>query len=224
MLKLLQIFKVTKDVFLFFLGKFRGLFVQGHYGIKPGYRHRKKELHWDDTNLTDECQKEVYEWARFYLEKNGYKNVLDIGCGSGFKLMHYFSDCNTVGVEVEATYTYLKQKYPDRNWINAAQPDRIPKKTDLIICADVIEHLLNPDELLQLIESIDFEILFISTPERKMYRGWTDYGPPQHIYHVREWNAKEFRRYIAPHFEILSHQITNIDDATQLLICKKKIK
>jgi 2-polyprenyl-3-methyl-5-hydroxy-6-metoxy-1,4-benzoquinol methylase len=215
-------FRHTKAIFLYILGKFRGWFVPGEFAIKRGYRHRNKELHWDDTSFTDECQKEVYELARFYLDKYGYKNVLDIGCGSGYKLIRYFSDCNTVGVEVKATYEFLKQKYPDRTWINAAHVNQIPPKTDLIICSDVIEHLLNPDELLKLIGKIDFEILFISTPERISCRGWHDFGPPENVHHIREWNAKEFRHYIEPHFDIISHQITHVEDATQLLICKKK--
>lgn len=216
-----QLVKTIKAVILYVLGKFRGLFMPGYFGIKRGYRHRKKEIYWNDTNRTDENQKEVYELASFYLHKYGYKNVLDIGCGSGFKLIQYFSDCNTVGVEVEGTYEFLKQKYPERRWINVSDVDKIPKHTDLIICADVIEHLLNPDDLLKLIASINFDLLFISTPERKICRGWLDYGPPQHVYHVREWNATEFRSYIGSHFDISSHQITNMEDATQLLICTK---
>lgn len=217
-----QLVKTIKAIIWYILGKFRGLFMPSYFGIKTGYRHRKIELYWDDTTCTDEYQKEVYELARFYYDKFGYKNVLDIGCGSGFKLIQYFSDCNTVGVEVEATYEFLKQKYPERRWINVSNIAEIPQNTDLIICADVIEHLLNPDDLLKLISSIEFDLLFISTPERKIYRGWLDYGPPQHVHHVREWNATEFKRYIGSHFEINSHQITNVDDATQLLICKKK--
>ncbi|WP_207515405.1 class I SAM-dependent methyltransferase [Longitalea luteola] len=217
-----QLFKVAKAIFLYILGRCRGLFSTSSFGIKGGYRHRKKEVYWDDTSFTDECQKEVYELARFYLDKYGYKNVLDIGCGSGFKLLRYFSDCNTAGVEVDATYKFLKEKYPDRVWINADQAGQMPQKTDIIICADVIEHLINPDDLLKLIKDIHFELLFLSTPERKICRGWLDYGPPANIHHVREWNAKEFSRYIAPHFDILAHMITNVADATQLLICKRK--
>ena len=73
------------------------------------------------------------------------------------------------------------------------------------------------------IGKVDFGILFLSTPERNLVRGWYDYGPPENVCHIREWNAKEFRRYVAAHFEIISHQITHVEDATQLLICKKKL-
>lgn len=207
---------------LYFLGKARGVLAPGRFGIKRGYRHRKEEIFWDDTPHTDECQKEVYELARFYLDKYGYKQVLDIGCGSGYKLMQQFAEYPTVGVEVGTTHAFLQQKYPDRVWVNAAQPDEIPRQTDLIICSDVIEHVVDPDEMLQLISKIDFKLLFLSTPDRDLVRGWYSYGPPENKCHIREWNTKEFRRYVARHFDIISHQITHVEDATQLLICKKK--
>lgn len=219
-----KIFRRLEVTILYFIGKLQSLFYPSEYEIKRGYRHRKKEIYCDDTPHTDEYQKEVYELARFYLDKYGHKNILDIGCGSAFKLMKYFSDCNTVGVDVDKTYEFLKKKYPDRIWVNAAQPDQIPKKAEIVICSDVIEHLANPDTLIELIKSIDFELLFISTPERNLVRGWYHYGPPDNFCHVREWNAKEFRRYISPHFDIVSHQITSIEDSTQLLICIKKGK
>jgi len=217
-----KIFRRFEVTILFFIGKFESILYESEYYIKRGYRTRKKALHCDDTQHTDEYQKQVYELAGFYLKKYGYKNVIDIGCGSGYKLIEYFSDCNTVGVDVEQTYQFLKQKYPDRVWIDAANPKQIPKNTDIIICSDVIEHVTDPDTLLELIKGIDFKVLFISTPERDFVRGWYHYGPPDNECHIREWNAKEFRKYINVHFDIISHQITNIEDATQLLICVHK--
>lgn len=219
---LYKAYRRLKFTGLYFLGKCRGLWARSEFGIKSGYRHRKAVIHWDDTPYKDEYQKEVYELARFYLDKYGYKRVLDIGCGSGYKLLHNFSDCHTVGVEVGSTYAYLIQQYPDRTWVEASQTTQIPSQTDLVICSDVIEHVLNPDELLQLIAGIDFKLLFLSTPERDLVRGWQSYGPPGNFCHIREWNAREFRQYVGSWFTILSHQITHVEDATQLLICKKK--
>jgi 2-polyprenyl-3-methyl-5-hydroxy-6-metoxy-1,4-benzoquinol methylase len=216
-----KIFRRVEVTILYFLGKIRAVYSESKYEIKRGYIHRTRSLYFDDTPLKDEYQKEVYELARFYLDKYGYKNVLDIGCGSGYKLLQFFHDCNTVGTDISPTYEFLTTTYPDRIWVNALQIEKYPAATDMVICADVIEHIVNPDELLTLIRKIDFRILFISTPERSMVRGWYDYGPPENICHVREWNAKEFRRYIAKHFQIVSHQITNVEDATQLLICIK---
>jgi SAM-dependent methyltransferase len=221
---LLKTFKWIGVLSLFFIGKCRGLFVPGKFGIRKGYRYRKKEIHWDDTPYKDEYQKEVYELARIYLDRYGYKEVLDVGCGSGFKLLQYFSDCNTIGMEVSTTYDFLRQQYPNRNWINVTHPEQLPSRTDIIICADVIEHVTNPDGLLKMIDKIDFEYLFLSTPERIMARGWYDFGPPQNVCHIREWSAKEFKQYVEGFFTVISHQITHVEDATQLLICRKKAR
>jgi SAM-dependent methyltransferase len=217
-----KVFRRIEVTFLYITGKLRALFSHSRYNIKRGYRHRDKAVYFDDTALKDEYQREVYELARFYLNKYHYTNVVDIGCGSGYKLLQFFSDYDTTGIEVSPTYEFLLAKYPGRKWINALHKEQYPSVADVIICADVIEHLEDPDELIETISNMEFKFLFLSTPERDLARGWYDYGPPDNTAHVREWNAKELRQYISNYFEIVSHQVTNIEDATQLLICRKK--
>jgi 2-polyprenyl-3-methyl-5-hydroxy-6-metoxy-1,4-benzoquinol methylase len=205
---------------LFLFGKIRALFTQKQYCIKRGYRHRCQSIYFDDRALTDEYQDEVYHLARFYSDQYRYKNIADIGCGSGYKLMKYFSEFNTIGIEVSPTYDFLAKEYPGRNWININDLNNRPVAADIIICADVIEHIKDPQEFLQLIKRIKFELLFLSTPERDLIRGAVDYGPPHNAAHLREWNASEFREYISGHFEIISHMVTNIEQSTQLIICR----
>ena len=157
--------------------------------------------------------------ARSYADEFSYKMILDIGCGSAFKLLYYFSDMNTVGIEVNTTYDFLKEKYPDRTWITSDEPANFPSDADIIICADVIEHVRDPDELLATIMKVRFKYLFLSTPERDLVRGRVDYGPPDNKAHVREWNQAEFHEYISRYFSIVAHTITNTEQATQLIIC-----
>jgi len=219
---LYQLYRYGEVTFLFILGKARGLFKSSRYGIKKGYRHRKNYRYFDDTSLKDEYQNEVYQLARFYADKYAYKKIADIGCGSAYKLMKYFPDLDTTGIDVDPTYTFLKKNYPDRTWINADASSKLSVNAEIIICADVIEHVLDPDELLRSISNMQFEWLFLSTPERNMARGWYDYGPPDNEAHVREWNSRELVSYISRYFDIVSHQITNMEQSTQLLVCKKK--
>lgn len=219
---LYQLYRYAEVTLLFILGKVRGLFKGRQYGIKKGYRHRKNYRYFDDTSLKDEYQDEVYQLARFYADKYAYKKIADIGCGSAYKLMKYFADRDTTGIDVDPTYTFLKKKYPDRNWINAGNSSKSSFNADIIICADVIEHVLDPDGLLSSINNMQFQLLFLSTPERSMARGWYDYGPPDNEAHVREWNSRELVTYISRYFDIISQQITNVEQSTQLLICKKK--
>lgn len=216
-----KIIKIIKKLFSFSVGKVRSVYAKKRYEIKPGYIHGTRYNYFDDTQKKDEFQKEVYEMAKLYMDNNKYERIIDIGCGSGYKLITYFYNYKTIGVEVSPTYEFLVKKYPDRQWINAKDLDTQFLETDMIVCADVIEHVLYPNQLLHSIQKIKFKMLFLSTPERNISRGYFDYGPPLNRFHVREWTGLEFRKYISQYFDVISHQITNFEQSTQLLICKK---
>lgn len=110
MIKLIRkVLRRLEVTLLYFMGKIRGVFQEKKYHIKRGYKHRRESIFFDDTSLTDECQKEVYELAHYYCEKDGFRNVLDIGCGSGYKLMKYFKEFNTIGSDIETTFQYLRE-------------------------------------------------------------------------------------------------------------------
>ena len=51
------------------------------------------------------------------LEKNSVRKltVIDIGCGSGWKLVNYLSrEFQTIGIETEPAISFLRDKYPDQ--------------------------------------------------------------------------------------------------------------
>ena len=80
-------------------------------------------------------------------------------------------------------------------------------KSELVVCCDVIEHLVNPDLLLTYIKDrMDVNgIAVISTPERDRLRGKGSNSSPNK-YHIREWNFKEFAQYLENRdFEIINH-------------------
>ncbi len=87
------------------------------YFIDKDYISRLGYTHYDDTDQTDGYQDEIYLIAKSICEHNEYTSVLDIGCGSGFKLNKYFEDYNTTGMEIEPTLSWLKNKYPNNVWI-----------------------------------------------------------------------------------------------------------
>ena len=86
------------------------------YHIKEGYISRKTYTDFDDTQNTDDYQDEVYETAYKVCKQNNLSTVLDIGCGSGYKLIKYFKDFNFTGTELEPTLTWLIQSYPNYDW------------------------------------------------------------------------------------------------------------
>lgn len=194
------------------------------FSIKPGYHHATSAEQLDATLSTDEWQKEVYQLAGEIARKNNYQHILDVGCGSGYKLVHMLSAFHTTGIEVDPTFSWLKQQYPDRQWLLFDDITPSSLHTDLIVCADVIEHLPNPDDLLDFISDISFKQLVISTPERDAVAGRNDFGPPENTAHYREWNAVEFKNYLRQWFDVKDQQVFNTKSVTQVVICERKNK
>ncbi len=192
------------------------------YKIVRGYFHRTRHRYFDDTRYTDEFQNEVYALARDYCESHRCRTILDIGCGSGFKLMKYFSAYDTIGIDVPRTVSFLREKYPSRLWLSSDEITSVQKSIDMVVCADVIEHVPDPDHLLKTILSFSPKTVIISTPDRKL-RDLSDYfGPPGNSTHLREWTFHEFAEYLAEYFEIIRHEISNYAECTQVVVCKPK--
>jgi len=192
------------------------------FGIKSGYAHRRDNSFFDDTGNKDEYQREVYELAASELARRGGNSVLDVGCGSAFKLLRSFTKARTLGLDLEPTIATLKKRYPDRAWMicDFSSPPR--GSFDVVVCADVIEHIPNPDDLMRFLSQIDFGLLFLSTPERSLVYGYDQSGPPRNRAHCREWTHTELLQYVADWFSVESHQITNQRQATQMLVLSKR--
>jgi 2-polyprenyl-3-methyl-5-hydroxy-6-metoxy-1,4-benzoquinol methylase len=177
------------------------------------------------ANRNDRYQINVYKLAKKVAESEPIKKVADIGCGSGLKLKMYFDNYNIVGYEIESNVLWLRTKYPDNLWI-ISDFNSTPDKADLVICADVIEHVDNPDELLNFIVKMNPEHIVISTPDRDQLRdkrGRPYTGPPNNKHHVREWSFDEFTSYISFYFDIKIHDKIE-KECAQVIYCKPKIK
>jgi SAM-dependent methyltransferase len=196
------------------------------YGIAAGYRHRKRTLYFDGTAETDEWQREVYVAAADLMRSQGLCTVYDVGCGSGYKLVHYLGEYETTGFEIEPTLTFLNRTYPDRRWRLVTLGDRSLPPANLVVCADVIEHVDDPDALLNLLRHLTGEFLILSTPERDLVYAEGDRrrrcGPPWNITHVREWSFAEFGSYVGSRFDIVEHLVTNREQATQMVVCRNR--
>jgi SAM-dependent methyltransferase len=193
------------------------------YGMEPGYRHRKQTRYYDDTSNTDEWQREVYLAAADLMRAEGLRTVYDVGCGAGYKLVHYLGEFDTTGFDLEKTVLFLKRSYPARKWATIEFTDYNFPPADVVICADVIEHVEDPDALLRFLRSVLGRYLVLSTPDRDLVYPKSSRrhrGPPRNPMHVREWSFEELRRYIEAEFEIIEHRISNREQATQMIICR----
>ena len=197
---------------------------QSRYQIISGYRHRQHTAYFDDTGLKDEWQREVYLEAADLMIQHGFSTVYDVGCGSAYKLINYLGKYDTMGFDVEETVAFLRTTYPERKWMTGLVTEGIDK-ADLVICADVIEHVLDPDSLLHFISEIGRQYVVLSTPDRNLLCSQDRtpfFGPPENPYHVREWTFDEFSAYISEYFDIVTHRISDLQQGTQMVICQTK--
>lgn len=158
-------------------------------------------------------QVSVYEYAAKQVRRLAISSVLELGCGSGYKLVKYiFPHCKDItGVDQSHAVEFLKKSHKVGTWLvdnfdNSSLEN--PRKYDLILAVDVIEHLVYPEKLLDKIKlhSHQGTHIIISTPERDKVRGKDSFGPPENKKHVREWNTDEFKRFIEhAGFKILKH-------------------
>ena len=196
----------------------------GNYSIKENYKINEINITNDEVSDTKYWNKQrnlaaevyqfpVYEFLSAYIKKNKISKVIDIGCGVGRKLIHVHKEnptVNIIGIDQEDPIKYCKNTYDFGEWYsddfeNSKLSADI--KSKLIISSDVIEHLINPNLLLDYIKTKldDDGIVILSTPERDSLRGvGCEHSPNKH--HIREWNYDEFEKYLESNgFEIMDH-------------------
>ncbi|MDP4130580.1 MAG: methyltransferase domain-containing protein [Bacteroidota bacterium] len=148
--------------------------------------------------------------------------MIDVGCGSAYKLVHLFENYSTLGIELSDTYNWLTEKYPDKKWMSYEHANPAELNGDLVICSDVIEHIKNPDEMMDFLQKMHFRFLILSTPERDEVRGNNDFGPPENTAHYREWNKREFRNYVSAWFKVQEHLVFDDKSVTQVVVCNQR--
>ena len=196
------------------------------YFLPEGYIERPDAPQSFDVGGGDTWQDEVYSTARQLADVLGLHTVVDIGCGSGFKLIKYFGEkpFTTVGVDLEPAIDSLKLKYPGYSWVTPGGLKGL--SPSLLICSDVIEHVYDPDNFCEHIRTINPKWIVISTPDRKLmakFPKWTArMGPPGNGCHVREWTFGEFRLYMDSHFDVVRHFHSNVEQCTQCAIMRLK--
>lgn len=180
-----------------------------NYGIKRGYHSRPAPDYYSDTSRPGAgeiiWQPEVYEVAARAARGLGCRYILDIGCGSGEKLGALHPEFQIIGVDFGGNLDHCREKYPFGQWLEAdfEKAESLPLdaailKDCVVICSDVIEHLVDPRSLLRLIGGLikHAPLALISTPERNLKEtGWLDNGPPRNPHHVREWTLNELRAF-----------------------------
>ena len=174
------------------------------------YNEDKSFWNSERIRLSGSFQLPIYNYISKKVEK--HSTVLDIGCGVATKLMNVIQkkSSKVFGIDQPSAIDFAKKIhcYENLHSCNFDDPStwglEIPS-IDLIICSDVIEHVVYPDNLLNLIKnfSSDKTKIFISTPNRDYARGKKNRFSPKKE-HIREWNDLEMKTYLlSRNFEVL---------------------
>jgi glycosyltransferase involved in cell wall biosynthesis/SAM-dependent methyltransferase len=189
-----------------------------HFGSK-GMSREINALYADTPSNNVIWQPDIYAEARALADKCGIKRVLDVGCGNGEKLVHYFpaDQFKTVGLDFHGSLELASTAFPHARWVecdlnSSGDLARVfgeldPDEPVLMILSDVIEHIPDPRLLLAQLRTVLMRHLdnrlVVSTPDRHIM-DYAAYGStPENRAHVREWTHEE----LAAFFEAAGFQV-----------------
>jgi len=187
------------------------------YGIRNDYQINKNagEAPYEDTwENSKEYQFWVYHQVRQLAEYDC--SILDLGCGYGWKLRYWIQQVcpNITGIDLPEVIDYCVKQHKFGKWksrdlsISPGISTDLDGTYDLIICSDIIEHLPDPNTLLDWVRFYSHKgtVVVFSTPNRDMIYNPDHAGPPRNPSHYREWNWEEFEFFIeCAGFKIMSH-------------------
>lgn len=197
------------------------------YGLPVGYRQqvanftldtaRGPESYWNDWRMSENAkyQHYVYRWAAKLIQQSRALRVLDVGCGPAVKLQRFIvpalqattqllenAGANPLlcGIDQASATQVAQTNCPAGTFVTVdlESPNiSLDNQFDFIICADVIEHLVNPDPVLSLMRQslAPGGRILLSTPDRERERG-RDCMESNKPEHVREWSRPEFVSFL----------------------------
>lgn len=141
------------------------------------------------------------------------KSILDLGCGTGFNYAYAtgkLASGEVLGVDISSSaVAYAKQAYPSGSFLRgdicSASFDCGTDRWDTVVCCEVIEHVNQPDALLETIyrHLRPSGVAFISTPNRPVFSRNHEPSPVNHT-HLKEYTESEFRSMLVRHFSSIA--------------------
>lgn len=209
------------------------------YAIKPGYAENPRVCYFvDDVTSTRQIvfQPDVYTFAEVLAElynrhEEWMPAVIDVGCGWADKLADIHDrhpNWIYTGIDFGVNLDHCRASYPWATWIDQDLEEsgwRFEAGGAIVICSDVIEHVMDPRPLVEALRLSGAAAIVLSTPERDLQYGPDHMGPPPNPCHIREWNGRELASFLAGcGLQVRHVGLTRGNDrghamATQLLVC-----
>src|ERR1700753_1338498 len=133
--------------------------LQKAFYVKRGYTVRQTVPYFVDALAETQAivhQPEVYPLAAEILRLAGGDTLVDLGCGRAQKLRQMHPEFDIIGVDFGDNLEWCKTHYPVGRWVEhdfERGPLVAPSDWNLtsagVVCSDVIEHLVNPEPLLE---------------------------------------------------------------------------
>jgi len=187
-----------------------------NYFIGEQYRCQEKcitEGFWTADRIVaevDNGSRPVLDWALSCLPLDTSLSILDIGCGPSQKMasrLGQYDHISITGLDSSEATALAKTFNPKGTYLvcdldsdeSIAHVSERMGAFDVVFCFDVIEHVLYPEKMLQLIRAHSHKDtkIYITTLERDLSQnaGRLEEGSRK-AEHVREWNQCEFRNFL----------------------------
>lgn len=187
--------------------------------IKKGYRENPGPVYFlDDPKGDITFQPDVIPYAENLAAELGLSKVVDVGCGWADKLALLHDrrpSWELVGVDYGDNLAHCTATYPWGTWIEAdlEHPFALDAHGAVVVCSDVIEHLVDPTAMLESLRTSGASAVVFSTPERDVQHGKKHRGPSPNLCHVREWNLAELAEFIGQSgFTVTAAELTRGND------------
>lgn len=170
------------------------------------------------TDSDDRNQVPVYRLVGRMARRLDRPTVLDVGCGNGRKLSRFVAPSAgaVVGLDQASGVSIARREHPEHRWIEVDLASTstwtgVGASAEVVVCADVIEHVDDPYALLRGLRSLVAHdgVVVLSTPDRARIEDADPLGPPGNPRHVREWSADELELLVeAAGFRVLRRHHT----------------
>lgn len=171
--------------------------------LPPDYESRvTPEYFIDSVEVTGGVtwQPDVYAIAAQVARDAQCTTIIDLGCGQARKLAELHPEFRVIGVDFGENINWCRSNWKFGSWLESDFEHHellpIPIKVlddSIVVCSDVIEHLIDPRPLLATIADLlrHASCAILTTPDRERTHWSARHGPPSNPAHTREWSLVE---------------------------------